>query len=257
MKKYAALIFVALGLLAFAIACGDSEDSPAATNTPDSLATPTATNTPDSLATHAATNTPLPEVDGECPIDDEEFCDLARALDAALKSGKSETIVAATRRGSQTCYGSEQIGPCAGMSARTGVTGYVVRFDASDNIAFETEEGYLTLLREVASTANPSVSDEYGDGSWRLVAIVNEGPDTVTFVTTFIGTDPIYELTNSDRRVFLFRAERTDPSPASVLLSDDGWLISLLLATVFVEQNLTGVQQDGSPVVGWLPWGEE
>jgi hypothetical protein len=240
-----ALALLALGLLAFAIACGDSEDSPATTNTPDSLATPAATNTP-----------PPPEVVVPCPVTDEEFCDLAQTLDAALKSSNMETIIAATRRGSQTCYGAERSGPCAGMSARTGVTGYVVGFDASDSVTFETEEGYLTLLRELASTAIQSASDEYGDGSWRLVAIVKEGPDAITFVTTFIGTDPIYQLTDSDRRVFLFHAERTDPSPASVLLQDDGWLISVLLATVFVEQNLTGVSQDGSSVDGWMPWGE-
>ena len=138
MKKYAALIVVALGLLAFAIACGGSEDSPVATNPPDSLATPAATNTP-----------PLPKVEGECPINDEEFCDLARTLNAALESGNMETIVAATRRGSQTCYGSERSGPCAGMSARTGVTGYVVGFDASDNITPLTGQR-LTARRRLA-----------------------------------------------------------------------------------------------------------
>ena len=133
----------------------------------------------------------------------------------------------------------------------------MVGFDASDDIVYETEEGYLALLRELASAANTSASDEYGDGSWRLVAIVNEGLDTKTLVTTFIGTDPIYEQANQERRVFLFRAERTDPSPASLILQDDGWRVSILLATVFVEENLTGAWPDGSPLEGWLPWGEE
>ena len=259
------LALLTLGVLAIAIACDDGDEAPAATGTPATApdaATATAalepTVVPSSTATPPEpTAMPLAEGEGPCPINDEEFCDLARALDAALRSGNIETIVAGTRRGSQSCSGSEQIGPCSGMAARTGVVGYVVGFDASDNITYETEEAYLTLLRELASAANPSASDEYGDGSWRLVAIVNEGPDTNTFVTTIIGTDPIYELTDPDRRVFLFRAQHTDPSPISVILEDDGWLISMLLTAVFVEQNLTGVYADGSPVEGWLPWGEE
>ena len=78
-----------------------------------------------------------------------------------------------------------------------------------------------------------------------------------TLVTTFIGADPIYDLPDPDRRVFLFRAERTDPSPTSAILQDDGWRSSMLLATVFIERNLIGVHEDGSPVEDWLPWGEE
>ena len=263
--KYVALVLIALGLLAIATACGDGDDAPVATGTPPpaaNAATATAaiepTQPPEATATPPGpTWTPRPDVEGPCPVNDEEFCDLARALDAALKSGNIDTIVAATRRGSQSCSGLEQIGPCSGMAARTGVVGYVVGFDASDDIVFETREAYLTLLRELASAANPSASDEYGDGSWRLVAIINEGPDTNILVTTIIGTDPIYEQTDPDRRVFLFRAQHTDPSPLNVILKDDGWLISILLATVFVEQNLTGVYADGSLVEGWAPWGED
>ncbi|MCH8009690.1 MAG: hypothetical protein IIC91_12595 [Chloroflexi bacterium] len=258
-------ILIALGLLAIATACGGGDDAPVATGTPPTTAnaaTATAaiepTQPPEATATPPGpTWTPRPDVEGPCPVNDEEFCDLARALDAALKSGNIETIVAGTRRGTQICAGLEQSGPCSGMAARTGVVGYVVGFDASDDIVFETREAYLTLLRELASAANPSASDEYGDGSWRLVAIVNEGPDTNILVTTIIGTDPIYEQTDPDRRVFLFRAQHTDPSPLSVILKDDGWLISILLATVFVEQNLTGVYADGSLVEGWAPWGED
>ncbi len=250
------VLAVVVSLLAVAVACDNGDDAPAATDTPVADAA-TATVVIDPTAVPSATATPLPQAAGPCPINNAEFCDLARAFDAALKSGDMEMVVASTRRGSQTCYGSEQTGPCFGMSARTAVGGYVVGVDASDDIVFETEEGYLTLLHELASAASPSASDEYGDGSWRLVAIVNEGPDTKTFVTTFIGTDPIYELADQDRRVFLFRAQHTDPSPSSVILKDDGWLISMLLTTVFVEQNLTGVDQTGSSVENWLPWGEE
>ena len=265
MRHVATLALLALGLLVVGIACGDSDDAPVATDTTATTAgAATAspalepTQPPEATATPPGpTSTPRPDVEGPCPVNDEEFCDLARALDAALKSGDMEMIVAATRRGGQSCSGSEQSGPCFGMAARTGVGGYVVGFDASDSIVYETEDGYLMLLRELASAANPSASDEYGDGSWRLVAIVDEGPDTNTLVTTIIGTDPIYELTDPDRRVFLFRAQHTDPSPISVILEDDGWLISILVATVFVEQNLTGVYADGSLVEGWAPWGEE
>ena len=250
------VLAVVVSLLAVAVACDNGDDAPAATDTPAADAA-TATTALEPTITPSATATPLPQAAGPCPSNDAEFCDLARVLDAALNSGDMEMIVAATRRGGQSCSGTEQAGPCFGMAARTGVGGYVVGFDASDSIVYETEDGYLALLRELASAANPSASDEYGDGSWRLVAIVNEGPDTSTFVTTFIGTDPIDELTDQDRRVFLFRAQHTDPSPRSVILDDDGWLISMLLTTVFVDQNLTGIDQDGSPVDGWAPWGED
>ena len=164
--KYVALVLIALGLLAIATACGDGDDAPVATGTPPpaaNAATATAaiepTQPPEATATPPGpTWTPRPDVEGPCPVNDEEFCDLARALDAALKSGNIDTIVAATRRGSQSCSGLEQIGPCSGMAARTGVVGYVVGFDASDNITYKTEEGYLMLLRELASAANPAAA---------------------------------------------------------------------------------------------------
>ena len=98
------VVAVAVSLLTLAIAC-NSDDAPTATNTPATTGTEaTATIALEPTAALSATATPLLAADGPCPINDAEFCDLARTLDAALKNGNLETIVAATRRGSQTCW---------------------------------------------------------------------------------------------------------------------------------------------------------
>ncbi len=256
MRHAMTLAVLTLGLLAVGIACGDGDDAPAATGTPATAADeatatvaidpteppPQATATPP-----GPTATPRPDLEGPCPVDDETFCQFAAAIDRALQSGDINTIVANTEQRSQTCSGLEQIGPCFGLAEATRISGYLVGFDASDNIAYESEEGYLTFLRDIASAADVSASDEYGNGSWRLAAIVNEGPDMIVLVTTIIGIDPIYELTDSERRVFLFRAQRTG----------DIWQISILLTTVFRDLYLNGLNADGSAFEDWLPWGEE
>ena len=100
------VLAVVVSLLVVAVACNSGDDAPAATDTPAADAA-TATIVIDPTALPDATATPLPQAAGPCPINDTEFCDLARALDAALKSGDMEMIVASTRRGGQSLAGRE------------------------------------------------------------------------------------------------------------------------------------------------------
>ena len=158
MRHVATLALLALGLLSVGIACGDGDDAPVATDTTATAAgvagAATAspalepTQPPEATTTLSGpTSTPRPDVEGPCPVNDEEFCDLARALDAALKSGNIETIVAGTRRGSQSCSGLEQIGPCSGMAARTGVVTTSISSDALHEIKEASRRVFLFWSR--------------------------------------------------------------------------------------------------------------
>ena len=243
-------IIVALGLLAF-VACNDGDESPAATDTPALEATATAVTEPtghlEATATPPrATPTQRPDLEGPCPIDDEGFCDFAGSLESAIRLGQLGAIVANSELASQTCSGLEQIGPCFGMDEGFVLSGYSVGIDASGGIFLMSGEEYLSVLQDIART-NDAASDEFGDGAWRLIAIVDVDPGQKVLVTTSIGPDPIYGDAAPDRRVFLFWLQRTDGD----------WQISILLTTVFIEQNLTGLFPNGSPFEAWLPWGEE
>ncbi len=243
MKLYLLIAGVALALLAF-VACEDSDDSPAATDTPALEATATAgiepTTFPDATATPSG-----PDVEGSCPIDDAALCNVAEALERAMSLGQLGGIIANAELAVITCSGLEQIGPCSGLDQGFLLSGYRVGIDASDGISFLSAEDYLQLLDDIAET-DDAASDDFGGGAWRLIAIVDNGPFQKTLVTTSIGPDPIYDRAEPERRVFLFRIQRIDGA----------WQISILLTTVFIQENLTGLNADGTPVEGWLPWGE-
>ncbi len=245
---------LALGVLAFAIACDDGDDAPVATGTPATAAdeaTATVAIDPTALLDATATppgptSTPRPDVEGPCPVDDGAFCELATAIDQAIQSRDVETIIANAELSSQTCSGFAQIGPCFGVDEGVVLSGFLVGIDVSDGIFYLNPQAYLQLLDGLADSQADGI-DEYGDGTWRLVAVVDEGPDMRILVTTSIGNDPIAFEPASDRRVFLFRLERVE----------DAWQISILLTTVFRDLYLNGQNADGSAFQDWLPWGEE
>jgi len=181
-----------------------------------------------------------------CPSDEPAVCDVAAAIETAMQTGEFGPVVANTRVSTAVCAGNEQLGPCAGLAAGTELSGYVVGLDASEAIAYEIEEAYVEFLRLIREGADPAATDEYGEGAWRIAALIDEGPDRKTLVTTSIGTDPIYDVANTFRRLFLFRLERVGGD----------WQIASLLASVQFEPNLTGVAPDSSQVPGWVAWGE-
>ncbi|MCH7699350.1 MAG: hypothetical protein IH865_10485 [Chloroflexi bacterium] len=248
-------IFLALGLLAF-VACGDSDDSPAATDTPAQEANATAviepTEAPPSTANATATPpgptaTARPDVEGPCPIGDAALCNVAESLERAMSFGQLGSIVANTKFRSTTCTGNERLGACGGLPEGTELSGYLVGNDASDYIFYVSDGEYVSLLDTIANTADPAASDEYGDGAWRLVAIIDDAPEKKVLVTTSIGADPVNEIDEPSRRVFLFWLER----------SDGQWQITLLLSSLLLESRLTGASAGETVIEGWLPWGEE
>ncbi len=252
MRRYLPLV-AALGLLLL-VACSDSDDAPSAADTPAVAATATAVigptqpnDAPESTATPPGpTPTRRPAVEGRCPIDDDDFCDVAEALDGAFREGRSDIIVVSARLASQRCSGLEQIGPCFGLDEALVLSGYLAGIDASDSISYLSGQEYVALLDAISDGSVPAASDEFGNGTWRLFAVLDESPDMKVLVTTSIGPDPIYDVDEPERRVFLFRLQH----------SDGAWRISVLLTTVFIAQNLTGTHADGSLVDGWLRWGE-
>ena len=224
------VLTVALGLLAIGVACDGGNGESTVTDT----------------AVVEATATQPSSSEAPCPVDDAAFCEFAEDFDRALRDGDVQTILASTLFASLTCTGAEIEGPCAEFSEAIDLSGYIISFDHSDYSRFETEDAYLSLLSEIMSAADALVSDEFGDGTWKLVAIV-DGPDMKVLVTTSIGPDPLYEQQDHERRVFLFWARR----------DDDIWQSTLMLTTLVDEPWLTGTSQDGTPRPDWLPWGEE
>ena len=246
------LALLTLGLLAFVAACDNGDDVPPATDTPAADA-PTATvaidptTPPDATATPPGlTSTPRPDVEGACPVDDEAFCELAGVIDQAIQTGDVDPILANTRLSSQSCSGFAQIGPCVGVNEGVVISGYLVGVDGSDGISYYDEESYLQLLNLLSMSQADGV-DGFGDGAWKLVAVVDEGPDEKVLVTTSIDNDPIAFEPASDRRVFLFRLERVENT----------WHIRFLLTTASRDFYLTGLNADGSAFEDWLPWGED
>ncbi len=251
--KQALLVLLAAGLLALA-ACGDGDSAPSATDTPALRATATsapatatapadATETRPAATEPPATATSRPDAGEPCPDGAPALCNLAEALDRALRLGQLDAVVANVELKSQTCSGLAQVGPCFGMDEGAEISGYLVGIDASDSISYLSGEEYLSVLQDIAAS-DAQAADEYGDGAWRLAAIVDEGPDMKVLVTTSIGSDPIYGDPAPARRVFLFRLQR---------MGGD-WRISILLTTGFIEQYLTGVNPGGQAVPGWRAW---
>lgn len=233
----AAILTLLLAVVLLAAACesgGEGIDSPP----------PAPTNEPHITATPLPPTPTLPSVSA-CPDTDSSFCDFAEAVDRALRIGDTDFIVANSRPSSRTCTGEDLFPPCAGKAAGTILEGFQIAREGTEFSAYLSEGRYRPLLQDIAK-ADASATDEYGDGTWRLAAVRDFGPEWKVLVSTSIGPDPIYELMDNERRVFLWVST---PGP-------DGWGLDLLLTTVLIEANLTGTLEVGLGE-DWFPWGAE
>ena len=205
------------------------------------------------VACESGSTTPDPTVTVQsellCPVSDVSFCEFADDLDTALGAGDIDFFLDNSRVSSETCSFEAEVGPCVGLPRNTVLEGYEVAIDSTEFSRHLSEREYRTYL-ETAARVDTSATDEFGDGTWRIAAILDHSILDVSFatkaiITTSIGPDPIRDSATSERRVFFWGAS----------FGPDGWGLDVFLTTSLVRENLTGIDFDESPIESWLPWG--
>jgi hypothetical protein len=235
------MAYLAVAVLILTAAGCDDAPTPAqlSTYTPTTRALPMPTATPTSAPK------PFTSFPAACEIKDPAFCDLATAVDKALRAGDVEFIVRNTVVQSVTCPPDAGVGPCARADEGEVLRGYFVGAAHTDGGYYISEAAYHALLEEAGET-NATATDEYGDGTWRLVAVIDHQPESKSLVSTTIGPDPIYEIAQDERRAFTWNATR----------QADGWRLGTFLTYVvsLTHEPLTGISFQEEPIEGWAPW---
>lgn len=184
-KTWAAAL---LGLIILLAACGGGEEetpsptptltptpTPTVTPTPTPTATPTPTPTVTPTPTPTVTPSPTPFGGGECPVGP-AGCDFATRLNQWVGNEDVDFLVSVTEVKEYECPGPEPSGLggpfplCDGATPGEHRSGYLTARRASEG-AVLSEEGYREFLRQWLTAADPTTSDEYGPGEWRLYSL--------------------------------------------------------------------------------------
>jgi hypothetical protein len=152
--------------LTFALAvlsCSDDDDPP------ETPASPTGAST--SVQTPvSATSTSV-----SCPINP-AACSLATTLSNALAAGNAQAILNLHAQQSIECPGSQPQGPggpfplCQGRPAGERNTGVALARRYSEGFVVSPPD-YLRIIGQLQMAADPSASDTYGPGGFRLFAV--------------------------------------------------------------------------------------
>ena len=248
--KRCSLFVLAAGLLLMSACAGDGDTQRTPTNTVVVQATAAETRATATLEALSSAALPSPTIvttsESPCPIADESFCDFAEDIDRALRRGDAAFIVQNSRTESATCPAGMQVGPCVGLPEGTVLEGHFVGADRTDGGYYASGEAYRSLLLAITEI-EAGATDKYGDGTWKLAAILDYRPNTIVLISTAIGPDPIYQrATTPDRRVFTWAAT----------FGTNEWTLGFFLTSLFVDEYLTGVSfAGGEPRAEWLPWG--
>jgi hypothetical protein len=216
--------------------CRDGGGSaPTPSPSPVSTEVPVPTSTVERLAFPAA-----------CEVQDPDFCTFAEAVDQALQRGDIDFVLANTRVKSYTCPAGMELGPCAHQQGGVVLRGYFVGAAHTDGGFYYSEAEYRSLLERVASV-DAAATDDYGDGTWRLAAIMDHGPRNKVLASTTIGPDPLYDDPADSRRAFTLAAS----------LGPDGWRVDSFFTytTGLIDEPLRGVSfVQSEQIEGWAPW---
>lgn len=181
-----------------------------------------------------------------CEISDPSFCEFAKAVDQALRRADIDFLVQHSREQSETCPANMEVGPCVRLAEGTVLRGYVAGAAHTDGGIYFSETGYRSVLADVAHV-DLRASDEYGDGTWRLGAVIDQGAQRKVLVSTTIGPDPIYEDATMKRRAFTWAA--------ALQTGEWGLETFLTYTTELITEPLQGVYfGNNNAVAGWVPW---
>ena len=160
-------------LLAAAVACDGAKKPPFL---PEVSPTATAEATP----TLAATPTTVPTLPASSPTpetrDFEGFRVFAAQVAQAVAAGDGQTFVDRARQSTETCAGTEELGPCARKPAGTRLEGVwwgIWRTDASE---LRPPDDIASDFESFVADARAGDSDTIGSGSALLYALAHARP---------------------------------------------------------------------------------
>jgi len=165
-RPLALLAGASLPLLVVAVACDDATKppfQPTAAPSATSRATATVATTP------TATSTPPP---AEAP-GLEGFRQFAAGIEQAVAAADGRLFAERARTSSETCSGTEELGPCAGKPAGTGLEGVWRGLWRSDAVDLAPPAEIAASFESFVADALGGESDTFGAGDALLYALAS------------------------------------------------------------------------------------